>query len=61
LLARRTGAQMHGWKQALDAAPVVAALLGSEKGWSSERTATALSEYTSKIRGFLKELGLGEG
>jgi glycerol-3-phosphate dehydrogenase len=59
LLARRTGAQIHGWNEALEAAPVVAALLGREKGWNSERTDAALSEYTSKIRGFLKELDLG--
>jgi glycerol-3-phosphate dehydrogenase len=61
LLARRTGAQMRGWKQALEAAPVVASLLGSEKGWGPEQIGAALSDYSGKIRGFLKELDLFEG
>jgi glycerol-3-phosphate dehydrogenase len=60
LLARRTGAQMHGWNQALQAAPVAAAMLAQEKGWDATRTEAAISEYASKIRGFLKELALRE-
>ncbi|HVO58762.1 MAG TPA: FAD-dependent oxidoreductase [Dongiaceae bacterium] len=60
LLARRTGAQMYGWKQALAAAPVAAALLAQEKGWDAERTKSALQEYSEKIRGFLHELKLAE-
>jgi glycerol-3-phosphate dehydrogenase len=61
LLARRTGVQMYGWTLALDAAPIVAWLLGREEGWDARRTATALSEYSTKIRAFLKELDLVEG
>src|SRR5579863_1546099 len=60
LLARRTGAQMYGWKQALQAAPVVRSLLGNEKNWDSAKIETAVSEYSGKIRGFLKELSLNE-
>jgi glycerol-3-phosphate dehydrogenase len=60
LLARRTGAQMYGWKQALAAAPVVASLLAREKDWDSNRVDKAVSEYSNKIRGFLNELDLGE-
>lgn len=60
LLARRTGAQMHGWKQALEAAPVVASLLAREKRWDSARADAAVSEYSAKIRGFLRELALSE-
>ena len=60
LLARRTGAQMYGWKQALQAAPVVGTLLGNEKNWDSTKIEAAISEYSGKIRGFLKELSLNE-
>jgi len=60
LLARRTGAQLYGWKAALEAAPVAAALLANEKGWNAEQTAAATAEYQRKIRGFMNELGLSE-
>jgi glycerol-3-phosphate dehydrogenase len=60
LLARRTGAQMHGWNHALRAAPTVSALLAREKGWDITRTEAAVSEYSAKIRGFMKELELSE-
>ena len=58
LLARRTGAQMYGWKLALAAAPIAASLLASEKQWDPEKTETAITEYSAKIRGFLNELEL---
>jgi glycerol-3-phosphate dehydrogenase len=60
LLARRTGAQMHGWNQALEAAPVAGAILAKEKGWDATHTEVAVSEYSVKIRGFLNELALSE-
>ena len=61
LLARRTGSQFYGWKAAIEAAPRAAELLAQEKHWEASRTAAALSEYTTKIRAFLNELGLNEG
>jgi glycerol-3-phosphate dehydrogenase len=61
LLARRTGSQFYGWKEAIEAAPRAAELLAQEKHWEASRTAAALSEYTTKIRIFLNELGLNEG
>jgi len=61
LLARRTGVQMYGWKEALAAAPVAGELLAREKGWDSAKAAGAVAEYAAKIRGFLNELELGEG
>ncbi len=61
LLARRTGTQLQGWRQALEAAPVAAALLAKEKNWNSAKTEAAVSEYSGKIRGFLKELALERG
>jgi glycerol-3-phosphate dehydrogenase len=60
LLARRTGAQLHGWTEAIEAAPRVAELLAQEKHWEPGRSATAVSEYTTKIAAFLDELGLNE-
>ena len=56
LLARRTGVQMYGWREALSAAPATAALLAKEKAWDSAKEASAVAEYSAKIRGFLREL-----
>jgi glycerol-3-phosphate dehydrogenase len=61
LLARRTGVQMYGWKEALAAAPVAGAFLAREKGWDAAEEAGARTEYARKIRGLLSELELGEG
>ena len=60
LLARRTGAQLHGWTEAIAAAPRVAELLAEEKHWEPGQLASALSQYTAKIAAFLDELGLNE-
>ena len=60
LLARRTGAQLHGWREAIEAAPRVAELLAQEKRWEPGRSASAVSEYTTRIASFLNELGLNE-
>jgi glycerol-3-phosphate dehydrogenase len=60
LLARRTGAQLHSWKEAIAAAPRVAQLLVQEKHWEPGRGAIAISEYTGKIQALLNELGLNE-
>jgi glycerol-3-phosphate dehydrogenase len=61
LLARRTGVQMYGWREALAAARVAAALLAQEKGWDAAKQEAAVAEYSGKIRGFLRELELHEG
>jgi len=60
LLARRTGAELYGWKQALAAAPVVASLLAGEKRWESARASAAVSDYSSRIIGLLDALQLNE-
>lgn len=60
LLARRTGTQMYGWRAALQAAPVVGRILALEKGWDPEKERAAVYEYSNKIRGYLRELGLSE-
>jgi len=58
LLARRTGVEMYGWREAVAAAPVAGELLAREKGWSSDKKTEAVSDYTQKLRGFLRELEL---
>jgi len=56
LLARRTGVEMYGWREALAAAPVAGELLAREKGWSSAKKTDAVSDYTRKLNGFLRAL-----
>jgi glycerol-3-phosphate dehydrogenase len=58
LLARRTGVQMYGWRAALQAAPVTGKILAREKGWDANRESSAVKEYSAKVRGYLRELGL---
>lgn len=59
-LARRTGLQLYDWRLAIHAAPKAASLLAQEWGWASEETSAAAREYTAKISGYLRELGLNE-
>lgn len=61
LLARRTGAELYDWKQSLRAAPLVAALLGAERNWDAGKTTAAIENYSARIAGYLKELGLDKG
>jgi len=60
LLARRTGLQLYSWRDALQIAPLAGSLLAKEKDWGAEKEASAVLEYSSKIRGFLQELELSE-
>jgi glycerol-3-phosphate dehydrogenase len=60
LTARRTGAQLYGWRESIEAAPTVGSLLGHEKNWDSARTDAAIAEYSAKISGFMNELTGGE-
>jgi glycerol-3-phosphate dehydrogenase len=58
ILSRRIGLQMHSWKHAISAAPVVAELLARELGWSESREQEALTEYLEKIRLLMEKAGL---
>lgn len=60
VLARRLGLQMYDWRAAIAAAEVVADLLATERDWSGERKSAEISGYLTKLREFLKELGLSE-
>ena len=50
VLARRTGAQVHSWENAIAAAPRVGELLGRELGWDKETTNTAIGDYIDNLR-----------
>jgi glycerol-3-phosphate dehydrogenase len=50
VLLRRTGLQFHSWRSALEAAETAGPLLGRELGWTEDRTAGAIAEYTSGLR-----------
>jgi glycerol-3-phosphate dehydrogenase len=58
VLARRIGLQTYGWRLAIHAAPVVAALLRQELGWNSDQEDTAVKQYVSKINHMLASAGL---
>jgi glycerol-3-phosphate dehydrogenase len=58
VLARRLGVQFYSWRAAIEAAPVVAALIGKELGWSDEQIRTASAAYVDKINRWLEHAGL---
>jgi glycerol-3-phosphate dehydrogenase len=58
ILARRTGLQLYGWRDAIKAAPVVAQLLAQEFGWSEAATLEAAALYIAKIRDLMIKAGL---
>ena len=58
LLARRTGAQLYGWKLALQASSVVGSLLAAEKNWNAQQTSGAIAEYSERLESYLEELAL---
>ena len=51
VLARRLGLESYGWREALAAAPAVAALLARELRWSPDQTRLALESYSSRLTG----------
>jgi glycerol-3-phosphate dehydrogenase len=58
VIARRLGIQFYSWREAIQAAPVVGALMAKELNWSNEYTKSAVTEYTRKINRFLEQAGL---
>jgi glycerol-3-phosphate dehydrogenase len=58
VLARRTGLQLYGWRDAIKAAPAVARLLAREFTWSEQQTHESAAQYIEKIRGLLQKAGL---
>lgn len=58
VLARRIGLQNFSWALSTQAAPVVAAYLARELGWSPEHTRSAAEDYVSKTERQSQALGL---
>jgi glycerol-3-phosphate dehydrogenase len=51
VLARRIGLQWFGWRLAVLAAPIAAALLRRELGWSADEEHSAIDNYTASGAG----------
>jgi glycerol-3-phosphate dehydrogenase len=58
ILARRIGMQLYSWRDAIEAAPVVGALMAEELHWTSSFTRAAITHYVEKINHFLDSAGL---
>jgi len=58
ILARRTGLQMYGWRDAIKAAPAVARLVARELGWPEATARESAAKYVEKISGLLQKAGL---
>jgi glycerol-3-phosphate dehydrogenase len=58
ILARRIGLQLFSWRDAITAAPIVAAYLADELGWTSTQSQEAIQRYREKINRLLVAVGL---
>jgi glycerol-3-phosphate dehydrogenase len=58
VLARRIGLQLFSWRDAIHAAPIVAAILGQELGWDASSVTAATQQYVAHINRILELAGL---
>ena len=58
VLARRIGMQLHSWRDAMDAAPVVGSLMAAELHWDDAYAGEAVQQYAGKISHLLDSAGL---
>jgi glycerol-3-phosphate dehydrogenase len=58
VLARRIGMQLHSWRDAIQAAPVVGSLMAEELAWTRSFTRAAIAQYVEKINHLLDSAGL---
>jgi glycerol-3-phosphate dehydrogenase len=58
VLARRIGLQLHSWRDAMDAAPVVAGLMAAELQWDADFESLAEAQYIERIHYLLDSAGL---
>lgn len=58
VLARRLGMQFYSWRDAIEAAPVVGALMAEELHWNDAVARDAIKEYVEKINHLLDAAGL---
>jgi glycerol-3-phosphate dehydrogenase len=60
ILLRRIGLQLHSWREAARAAPVVGQLLAREFSWTEAQTKEAVSAYLASIQHLLHSAGIDE-
>ena len=58
VLARRIGMQLHSWRDAMDAAPVVGSLMAAELHWDETSASEAVHRYVEKINRLQDSAGL---
>ena len=58
VLARRLGIQLYSWRDAIDAAPAVGALMAEELRWTDSAAHDAVTNYVGKINYLLDTAGL---
>ena len=58
VIARRTGIQFYSWQEAIQAAPVVCALMAEELRWSETEARSEIKAYVDKINHLLERAGL---
>jgi len=58
VLARRVGMQLHSWRDAIEAAPVVGSLMAAELHWDEAFTGEAVRQYVEKINHLLDTAGI---
>ena len=58
VLARRLGVQFYSWKEAIQAAPLVATLMAEELHWPSDLTKSAIINYVNQVNRLLEHAGL---
>jgi len=58
VLVRRIGLELYSWRDAIDAAPVVADLMAAELHWDEAFANSATAQYVKKIHHLLDSAGL---
>jgi glycerol-3-phosphate dehydrogenase len=58
VLARRVGMQLHAWRDAIEAAPVVGSLMAAELRWTEAQEGEAVQQYVGKMNHLLDSAGL---
>jgi glycerol-3-phosphate dehydrogenase len=60
VLERRTGLQFFSWREAMEAAPVAAALMQREMGWDATRNQREVSDYVGTLSAWTQKIGLAQ-
>jgi glycerol-3-phosphate dehydrogenase len=60
VLERRTGLQFYSWEAAMAAAPVAAAVMHREMGWTDAEAQRAVSDYVGTLSKWAQKIGLAK-